>query len=92
MATTRTLHAAVLAVLVVLETAGAAWAQTSCDDALRQARKSYDLGLFEDVPFQLAPCLGAKVSRATAVQVHSLLALAALAVDDVVRERAEDHR
>ncbi len=89
MATTRTLHAAVLAVLVVLETAGAVRAQTSCDDALQQARKSYDLGLFEDIPIQLAPCLGAKVLRATAVQVHSLLALTALAVDDVARARRE---
>jgi len=64
---------------------GAAWtarAQTSCEDALGQARKSYDLGLFEDVPAQLAPCLDAKVSRAMAVQVHVLLALAALATDD----------
>jgi outer membrane receptor for ferrienterochelin and colicins len=89
MSTSRVLPAAVLAVLVVLETAGTARAQTSCDDALQQARKSYDLGLFEDVPVQLAPCLGAKVSRAMAVQVHSLLALAYLAVDDVIMARRE---
>ena len=89
MSLSRALPAAVLATLVVLETAGTAWAQTSCDDAFRQARKSYDLGLFEDVPGQLAPCLGAKVSRATAVQVHSLLALAALAADDPAKARRE---
>ena len=89
MPTSRALPAAVLAILVFLGTAGTAWAQTSCDDALRQGRKSYDLGLFEDVPPQLAPCLGAKVSRATAVQVHSLLALAALAADDPAKARRE---
>ncbi|HEY2738908.1 MAG TPA: TonB-dependent receptor [Thermoanaerobaculia bacterium] len=89
MGTTRTLPAAVLAVLAVLETAGTGRAQTSCDDALRQARKSYDLGLFEDVPVQLALCLGARVSRATAVEVHSLLALADLAVDDIAKARQE---
>ncbi|HEX4963262.1 MAG TPA: TonB-dependent receptor [Thermoanaerobaculia bacterium] len=89
MPTSRALPAAVLAVLAVLETAGTARAQTSCDDAFRQARKSYDLGLFEDVPAQLAPCLGAKVPRATAVQVHTLLALAALATDDPAKARRE---
>ncbi|MFL6289816.1 MAG: TonB-dependent receptor [Thermoanaerobaculia bacterium] len=66
-----------------------AWAQTVCDDALRQAQKSYDLGLFEDVPGLLAPCLAARPSRATAVQVHSLLARAYLAADDPKKARQE---
>jgi outer membrane receptor for ferrienterochelin and colicins len=67
----------------------AAWAQTGCDDALPQAQKSYDLGLFEDVPGQLAPCLAAPTSRATAVQVHALLARAYLAADDLKKAREE---
>jgi len=77
------------AVLLSLLSATGAWAQTVCDDALRQAQKSYDLGLFEDVPGQLAPCLAARPSRATAVQVHSLLARAYLAADDPKKARQE---
>jgi outer membrane receptor for ferrienterochelin and colicins len=78
-----------LAGLVFLLTGTAARAQTVCDDALREAQKSYDLGLFEDVPGQLAPCLGAKTSRPTAVQVHSLLARTYLAADDLKKAREE---
>src|SRR5215207_6476007 len=77
------------AVLLSLLSATGAWAQTVCDDALRQAQKSYDLGLFEDVPGLLAPCLAARPSRATAVQVHSLLARAYLAADDPKKARQE---
>ncbi|HEX2121795.1 MAG TPA: hypothetical protein VHL59_09145, partial [Thermoanaerobaculia bacterium] len=51
----------------LLLAAGAAFAQTSCEDALAQAQKSYDLGAFDDVPAQLAPCLDAKVRRRVAV-------------------------
>lgn len=83
----RSLSAAVLTLLSVAGTA--AWAQTACDDALRQAQKSYDLGLFEDVPGQLAPCLTARTSRATSVQVHSLMARAYLAADDLKKAREE---
>lgn len=89
MSTSRALPAAVLAVLAVFGAAWTARAQTSCEDALGQARKSYDLGLFEDVPAQLEPCLDSKVSRAMAVQVRSLLALAALATDDPAEARRE---
>jgi outer membrane receptor for ferrienterochelin and colicins len=81
----RLLAAAVLLSLL----SATAWAQTVCDDALRQAQKSYDLGLFEDVPGLLAPCLAARPSRATAVQVHSLLARAYLAADDPKKARQE---
>jgi len=55
----------------------AARAQTLCEDALQQAQKSYDLGLFEDVRPQLAPCLAARTSKRTAVAVHALIAHAA---------------
>jgi outer membrane receptor protein involved in Fe transport len=78
-----------LAVLVLLPATAVAQAQATCDDALREAQKSYELGLFEDVPGQLAPCLGARISRATGVQVHSLLARTYLAADDVKRARLE---
>jgi outer membrane receptor for ferrienterochelin and colicins len=56
-------------------------AQTSCADALAQAQKLYDLGQFEDVVNEIQPCLAAKLSRATAIQVHSLLARAWLYAD-----------
>src|SRR5579872_4408726 len=79
----------VLVLLLALAGAGAASAQTSCDDALAQAQKSYDLAFFEEVPAQLAPCLGAKVSRATASAVHSLLARSFFAVDDLGKAREE---
>jgi outer membrane receptor for ferrienterochelin and colicins len=77
------------AFILALAWAGAGSAQTACVDALRQAQRSYDLGLFEDVPGQLAPCLAARSSRATAIQVHSLLALAYLGSDDLEKAREE---
>lgn len=76
-----------VAFTLVAATGTAAWAQPVCDEALRQAQKSYDLGLFEDVPAVLAPCLAARPSRAKAVQAHSLLARTYLATDD--REKAQ---
>jgi outer membrane receptor for ferrienterochelin and colicin len=79
----------ILVSLLALAGAGAASAQTSCDDAVVQAQKSYDLGFFEDVPGQLAPCLGAKISRATALTVHSLLARSYFAADDLGKAREE---
>lgn len=63
----------VVALTVLL--AGRAAAQTNCDDALLQAKKSYDLGVFEEVPEQLAPCRGAGIPRRVAIDVHRLLAL-----------------
>jgi outer membrane receptor protein involved in Fe transport len=80
---------AAVAVVLVLGVPLTADAQSGCDDALREAQKSYDLGLFEDVPEQLAPCLAARMSRRTAVQVHSLLAKSYLNHDEPARARAE---
>jgi len=67
----------------------AAPAQTVCDEALRQGQKSYDLGLFEDVPGLLAPCLAANPTRAMTIQVRTLLARTYLAADDVKKARDE---
>jgi outer membrane receptor protein involved in Fe transport len=64
-------------------------AQPACDDALQQAQKSYDLGAFEDVATQLAPCLGIKLSRARAIEVHSLLARAYLNQEEPQKARRE---
>jgi outer membrane receptor protein involved in Fe transport len=75
--------------LLMLAVPFTAHGQSACDDALREAQKSYDLGLFEDVPGQLGPCLGAPMSRRTAVQVHSLLARAYLNSDEPAKARKE---
>lgn len=76
------------AVVVVLLWPLAAAAQTLCDDAFNQAQKSYDLGLFDDVPGQLAPCLGLRTSRGRAAQVHALLARAYLEMEELEKARA----
>jgi outer membrane receptor protein involved in Fe transport len=64
-------------------------AQTPCEDALRESEKSYELGLFEDVPQQIASCLGARISRPLAIQVHSLLARAYLQNEEVEKAHRE---
>src|SRR5438270_11054910 len=87
----RTLFATITAFVAVLQfiAAPAARAQTSCEDALQQAQKSYDLGLFDDVRPQLAPCLTAKTSKRVTVAVHALIARADLNSDDYVNARKE---
>lgn len=86
----RTLKRAVLAALLLLLRAAPGLAQASCEEALQQAQSSYDLGLFEDVSAQLAPCFGgAKASRALLLQAHSLLAKAYLAADELGNAREE---
>ena len=83
------LLAAAATALLLLGGSGAGRAQTLCDDALLQAERSYDLGLFEDVPGQLAPCLEARISRSVAVRVHSLLARAYLYREELAPARRE---
>lgn len=86
----RTMFATIAAFAVVPFIApSAVRAQVSCEDALVQAQKSYDLGLFDDVRPQLAPCLAARTSKRIGVAVHALLAHAALNNDDVVTARKE---
>lgn len=87
----RMMFVTIVAFVVVLPfiATRAATAQTSCEDALQQAQKSYDLGLFDDVRPQLAPCLAARTSKRVAVAVHALIAHAALNNDDVVSARKE---
>lgn len=74
---------------VLLAWTHAAFAQTACEDALREAEKSYELGLFEDVATKLAPCLGTPTSRTVAVHVHSLLARAYLNNEEPEKARKE---
>jgi outer membrane receptor for ferrienterochelin and colicins len=64
-------------------------AQTPCEDALREAKTSYELGLFEDVPGKLASCLGKPTSRSLAIQVHSLLAQSFLNNEEPEQARKE---
>jgi outer membrane receptor protein involved in Fe transport len=74
---------------LLLAWAHRASAQTPCEDALRDAEKSYELGLFEDVPGKLSPCLGKPTSRSVAIQVHSLLARAYLNNEEPEQARKE---
>jgi outer membrane receptor for ferrienterochelin and colicins len=82
----RTAAATILGMLLLCSAAGA---QTICEDALQQAKKSYNLGLFEDVPKQLEPCMSARLSRATTIEVRSLLARAYLMSDEPEKARKE---
>jgi len=74
---------------LLLAWARRAAAQTPCEDALRDAEKSYEVGLFEDVPGRLSPCLGSPTSRSVAVHVHSLLARAYLNSEEPDKARKE---
>jgi outer membrane receptor for ferrienterochelin and colicins len=85
----KTVFASVAAVVLLLTVVASAQAQTSCEDALLQAQKSYDLGLFEDVRPQLAPCLTGRTSRRVAVDVHALIARADLNNDEPDKARKE---
>ncbi|MEA2344934.1 MAG: outer rane receptor for ferrienterochelin and colicin [Thermoanaerobaculia bacterium] len=87
----KTLFATIAAFVLVLTLLAPAegWAQNSCEDALRQAQKSYDLGLFEDVRPQLAPCLTGATSRRVAIEVHALIARAELNNDEPDNARKE---
>jgi outer membrane receptor protein involved in Fe transport len=69
--------------------ATSAGAQTPCADALAEAQKSYDLGQFEDVPGKLEPCLTGRLSRAVAIQVHTLLVRTYLQSDEPEKARKE---
>lgn len=60
-----------------------------CDDALHKAQKTFELGLFEDVPEQLLPCTQTRLSRPLAIEVHSLLARAYVQMDDPSKARSE---
>lgn len=79
----------ILAALVLLAFASSAAAQTSCEDARREAQKTFDLGLFDDVRQQLAPCLNTRTTKKVAVEVHSLLARAELNAENAAGARKE---
>lgn len=65
----------------------AAMAQSPCAAALQAAQKSYELGLFEDIPGHLEPCLKGQSSRAESVRAQALLAQAYIAMDQLGKAR-----
>jgi outer membrane receptor protein involved in Fe transport len=65
----------------------AALAQSPCEAALQVAQQSYELGLFEDIPGQLEPCLKGQSSRAESVRAQALLAQAYIAMDQLDKAR-----
>ena len=76
-----------LLVACLLPLASPAAAQDECEAGLQAAEKSYELGLFEDVPGQLEPCLKGRASRAELVRAQSLLARTYLASDQPEKAR-----
>jgi outer membrane receptor for ferrienterochelin and colicins len=76
---------AALGLLVAAVVPGAA--QTPCESGLRDAKKSYELGLFAAVPEQLAPCFQQRTSRARQGEAYELLARAYLAADEPAKAR-----
>ena len=76
-----------LSVLVCLALGRPASAQNDCETARKAAEDSYKLGLFEDVPAQLEPCIEGRSSRAESLRAHALLAMAYLAMDEMEKAR-----
>jgi outer membrane receptor for ferrienterochelin and colicins len=62
-------------------------AQSSCQIGLRDAEKSYAVGLFAAVPGQLAPCFKQGTSRTDLTAAYSLLARSYLAADEPAQAR-----
>lgn len=59
------------------------FADDPCEDGLRAAEKSYEVGLFEEMPAQLGACLaGSAASRTQRMHAYTLLAKAWLALDE----------
>lgn len=74
--------------LVLWAAASPGFAEDSCQDGLQAAEKSYQIGLFEEVPGHLAPCLtGSAASRTERVHAYALLAKARLAMDEPEKAR-----
>jgi outer membrane receptor protein involved in Fe transport len=70
------------ALLVLLSApARPASAATPCETAVEVAGSSYDLGRFEAIPGELAPCLQGTSGRQETAQAYSLLARAYIALD-----------
>ncbi|HXT21639.1 MAG TPA: TonB-dependent receptor plug domain-containing protein, partial [Thermoanaerobaculia bacterium] len=76
-----------IAALAGFALAGPVAADEDCEGALIVAEKSYELGLFEDVPGQLAPCTTGESSRAESVNATALLAKTYIAMDDMDKAR-----
>ncbi|HSS50864.1 MAG TPA: TonB-dependent receptor [Thermoanaerobaculia bacterium] len=63
-------------------------AASACEAALDAAEVSYELGRFEAVSGQLAPCLHGKVTREETEQAYSMQARAFIALDREAEARA----
>lgn len=84
----RARRAAVIAFLLLEAAAVRGRAENPCEEGLQAAEKSYQVGLFEEIPGHLALCLaGREASRAERVQAHALLAKAYLAMDEPEKAR-----
>jgi outer membrane receptor protein involved in Fe transport len=78
-----------LSAVVLLGITGEGLAQTTCERALGEAQKSFDQGIFETIPADLASCLAGRPSRAESIQARSLLARAWIFLDEMDKARAE---
>jgi outer membrane receptor for ferrienterochelin and colicins len=76
------LPVAALALPLLAAMAMPAAAQTACETGLREAQKSYELGLFAAVSGQLQACFERRTPRSELVEAYSLLARAHLAADE----------
>jgi Outer membrane protein beta-barrel domain len=60
----------------------AALAQDDCSKTLQEARNLYDLGMIDDIPKMLAPCMQEGFTRPQKIEAYKLLVLAYLFDDD----------
>ena len=60
----------------------AAHAQDDCSKTLQEARNLYDLGMIDEIPKMLAPCMQEGFSRPQKIEAYKLLILAYLFDDD----------
>lgn len=74
-----------LIMLLVLNTAGLITnAQVSCtDEAINEAQKKYNIGLFYEVKEDLRPCLEKGLNRSQKAEAYRLIALSNLALDSI---------
>jgi hypothetical protein len=59
-----------------------ALAQKDCGKTLQEARNQYDLGMIDEIPKMLAPCMQEGFTRAQKIEAYKLLILAYLFDDD----------
>src|SRR4030042_613026 len=57
-------------------------AQDDCSKTLQEARNRYDLGMIDEIPKMLAPCMQEGFTRTQRIEAYKLLILAYLFDDD----------